>query len=169
MEKLSFSLGLKTQEREHAHRLYFRITVNFPMKICVCARAEIEHVIGTMSQPGARSEISARAETRHVIGQSVRSTSRSICWVGSYLLLNTIFYRLYSVVLPIVFCAKSIVIFVRSIVLLANPEVPSMRYDTTQFVGIMCSHLHCHCVSSRDNCLNCPNNCKVHFSLMEFA
>ena len=37
--------------------------------------------------------------------------------VGSYLLLNTIFHWLYSVVLPIVFCAKSIVIFVPFIVL----------------------------------------------------
>ena len=52
--------------------------------------------------------------------------------VGSYLLLSTLFHRLYSVVLPTVFCAKSIVIFVRSIVLLANPEARSMRYDTTR-------------------------------------
>ena len=44
--------------------------------------------------------------------------------IGSYLLLNTIFHWLYSVVLPIVFFARSIVIFVRSIVLLANPEAP---------------------------------------------
>ena len=52
--------------------------------------------------------------------------------VGSYLLLNTIFHWLYGVVLPIVFCGKSIVTLVRSIVLLANPEARSMRYDTTQ-------------------------------------
>ena len=52
--------------------------------------------------------------------------------VGSYLLLDTIFHCLYSVVLPIVICAKSIVIFVRSIVLLPNPEPRSMRHDTTQ-------------------------------------
>ena len=51
-------------------------------------------------------------------------------WVGSYLLLNTIFHWLYCVVLSIVFCDKSI-IFVRSIVLLANPEARSMRYDKT--------------------------------------
>ena len=35
---------------------------------------------------------------------------------------------MYSVVLPIVFCSKSIVIFVRSIVLLANNEARSLRY-----------------------------------------
>ena len=52
--------------------------------------------------------------------------------VGAYLLLNTVFDWPYTVVLPIVFCAKSIVIFVRSIVLLANPEARSMRYNTTQ-------------------------------------
>ena len=52
--------------------------------------------------------------------------------VGSYLLLNHTFRWLYSVVLPIVFCAKSIVIFVRFIDLLANPEARSLRrYDTT--------------------------------------
>ena len=32
-----------------------------------CARAEIEHVIATIFQPGGRSEISARAEIHHVI------------------------------------------------------------------------------------------------------
>ena len=47
-------------------------------------------------------------------------------------MLNTIFHGLYSVVRLIVFCAKSIVIFVRSVVLLANPEAHSMRYDTTR-------------------------------------
>ena len=52
--------------------------------------------------------------------------------VGSYLLLNTISHWLKSVVLPIVICAKSIAIFVRSIFLLPNPEPRSMRYDTTQ-------------------------------------
>ena len=36
--------------------------------------------------------------------------------VGSYLLLNTGFHWLYSVLLPIVSSAKSIVIFVRSVV-----------------------------------------------------
>ena len=46
-------------------------------------------------------------------------------------MLNTIFHWLYGVVLPIVFCVKSIVIFVCSIVLLASPEAHSMRYDTT--------------------------------------
>ena len=38
------------------------------------------------------------------------------------------------IVLHIVFCAKSIVIFVRSIVVLANPEARSMRYDMTQIL-----------------------------------
>ena len=52
-----------------------------------------------------------------------------IRWVGSYLLLNTIFHWVYSVVLSIVFCTKSIVTFVR----LANPEARSMRYDKTRF------------------------------------
>ena len=62
-------------------------------------------------------------------------------WVGSYLLLNTIFHWLYSVVLPIVFCAKSIVIFVRSIVPLASPETLSMRYDTNpHFCGKVGTH-----------------------------
>ena len=56
-------------------------------------------------------------------------------WVGSYLLLNTIFHWLYSGVLPMVFCAISIVTFVRAIVLLANPEARSMRYDTTRCFG----------------------------------
>ena len=56
-------------------------------------------------------------------------------WVASYLLLNTIFHWLCSVVLPIVFCAKSIVTFFRPIVLLANPEARSMRYDRTQKFG----------------------------------
>ena len=42
--------------------------------------------------------------------------------VGSYLLLNTRFHWPKSVVLPIVFCAKSIVIFIHSSVLLVNPE-----------------------------------------------
>ena len=37
----------------------------------------------------------------------------------------------YSVVHPIVFCAKFIVIFVCSIVLLVDLEANSMRYDTT--------------------------------------
>ena len=32
-----------------------------------CARAEIEHVIATIFQPGGGSEISARAEIHHVI------------------------------------------------------------------------------------------------------
>ena len=32
-----------------------------------CARAEIEHVIATIFQPGGRSEISARAEIHHII------------------------------------------------------------------------------------------------------
>ena len=32
-----------------------------------CTRAEIEHVIATIFQPGGRSEISARVETHHVI------------------------------------------------------------------------------------------------------
>ena len=40
--------------------------------------------------------------------------------------------NLYSVVLPIVFCAKSIVIFARSFVLFANPESRLVMYDTTQ-------------------------------------
>ena len=51
--------------------------------------------------------------------------------VGSYLLLNTIFHWLCSVVHPIVSCA----IVVHSIVLLTNPEACSMRYDTTRFLG----------------------------------
>ena len=55
--------------------------------------------------------------------------------VGSYLLLNTIFHWMYSVVLPIVFCAKACVIFVCSVVLLANREVCSMSYDTTPLQG----------------------------------
>ena len=55
---------------------------------------------------------------------------------GSYLLLlSTIFHWLYSVALPIVFCAKSIVIFVRCIVLLVNPEASSVRYDKTPLIG----------------------------------
>ena len=36
-------------------------------KFAFCARADIEHGIATMFQPGGRSEISARAETHHVI------------------------------------------------------------------------------------------------------
>ena len=56
--------------------------------------------------------------------------------VGSYLLLNTIFHWLYSVVLSIFFCAKSIVIFVRSIVLLANLEARKMRYHRTQNLNL---------------------------------
>ena len=36
-------------------------------KLAFCARAEIEHVIATIFQPGGRSEISARAEIHHVI------------------------------------------------------------------------------------------------------
>ena len=51
------------------------------------------------------------------------------CGVGSYLLLNIIFHWLYSIDHPVVFIAKSIVIFVRSIVLLANHEARSMRYN----------------------------------------
>ena len=53
--------------------------------------------------------------------------------VGSYLLLNTIFHLLYSVVLPIVLRAKSIVFFVRSIAILGNHEARSMKFDTTRF------------------------------------
>ena len=48
--------------------LCFCTSVNFGVEICVCARAEIEHVIATIFQPGGRSEISARAEIHHVIG-----------------------------------------------------------------------------------------------------
>ena len=51
--------------------------------------------------------------------------------VGSYLLLNTIFQWPHSVVLPIVFCGKSTSLFVCSILLLANPEARSTRYNTT--------------------------------------
>ena len=39
---------------------------------------------------------------------------------------------MYNVVLRIVFCAKSIVIFVRSVVLLANPEVRSIIFGSLQ-------------------------------------
>ena len=49
-------------------------------------------------------------------------------------MLNTIFHWRYSVVLPIIFCAKSIVIFVRSIVLFSNPEARSIMYDMTPYV-----------------------------------
>ena len=38
-----------------------------PQLTAFCARAEIEHVITTIFQPGGRSEISARAETHYVI------------------------------------------------------------------------------------------------------
>ena len=55
-----------------------------------------------------------------------RKTTR----VGSYLLLNTIIHLLYNVLLPIVFCAKCIV-------LLANPEARSMRYDMTRKTGLL--------------------------------
>ena len=55
------------KEREHAHPLCFRTLINFLMEFTFCARAEIEHVIATIFQPGGRSEISARAETHHVI------------------------------------------------------------------------------------------------------
>ena len=48
---------------------------------------------------------------------SLPSAGNVFVGVGSYLLLNTVFHWLYSVVVPIVFCADSIVIFVRSIVL----------------------------------------------------
>ena len=53
------------KEREHAHWPCFCTSVNFLTEIC--ARAEIEHVIPTIFQPGGPSEISARAETHHVI------------------------------------------------------------------------------------------------------
>ena len=39
----------------------------FSRKFAFCARAEIEHAIATIFQPGGRSEISARAEIHHVI------------------------------------------------------------------------------------------------------
>ena len=39
----------------------------FSRKFAFCARAEIDHVIATIFQPGGRSEISARAEIHHVI------------------------------------------------------------------------------------------------------
>ena len=39
----------------------------FSRKFAFCARAEIEHVIATIFQPGGRSEISAQAEIHHVI------------------------------------------------------------------------------------------------------
>ena len=55
-----FQPGLK-KEREHAHRLCFRTSVN-----AFCARAAIEHVIAAIFH-GGRSEISARGEIRHVI------------------------------------------------------------------------------------------------------
>ena len=50
----------------------FRTSVNFLTKFAFCARAEIEHVIATIFQPGGRSEISARAETHHVIRPLVK-------------------------------------------------------------------------------------------------
>ena len=59
---------------------------------------------------------------------------RPLIGVGSYLLLNTIIHWLYSVVLPIVFSAKYILIFVRSTVLLANPEAHLIRYDKTHLL-----------------------------------
>ena len=37
----------------------------FSCKFAFCARAEIEHVIATIFQPGGRSEISVRAEIHH--------------------------------------------------------------------------------------------------------
>ena len=49
------------KEREHAHRLCFRTSVNFLLEIC--ARAKIEHVTPTIFQPGGRNKISAQAET----------------------------------------------------------------------------------------------------------
>ena len=61
-------------------------------------------------------------------------------WVGSYLLLNTLFHWLYSVVPPIVFCSKSIVIFVRSIDLLANPEAHSTRNDPNCWAYAVITH-----------------------------
>ena len=39
----------------------------FSRKLAFCARAENDHVIATIFQPGGRSEISARAEIHHVI------------------------------------------------------------------------------------------------------
>ena len=60
------------------------------------------------------------------------SSSGQTTGVGSYLLLNTIFHCPFRVVHPIVFCDKSIVIFVRFTVIKVNPETRSMRYDTTQ-------------------------------------
>ena len=38
----------------------------FSRKFAFCARAEIQHVIARIFQPGGRSEISARAEIHHV-------------------------------------------------------------------------------------------------------
>ena len=57
-----------------------------------------------------------------MVSRENKNNAYSKFGVGSYLLLNTIFHWLYSDVLPIVFCAKFIVIFVLSVVLLANPE-----------------------------------------------
>ena len=59
------------KEREQAHRLCFRTSVNFLLEICVLRRAEIEHVTPTIFQPGGRNKISARAETHPVIRLSV--------------------------------------------------------------------------------------------------
>ena len=62
----------------------------------------------------------------------------TVCW-GRVVPLGEHYISLpviYSVVLPIVFCAKSIVIFVCSIVLLANPGGRSVRYDKTRLLGL---------------------------------
>ena len=42
----------------------------------------------------------------------------------------------------VVFCAKSIVTFVRSIVLLANPEARSIKYDTTRNFKLLSEWRH---------------------------
>ena len=45
----------------------FAPQLTFSWKLAFCARAEIEHVIATIFQPGGRSEISARVKTPHEI------------------------------------------------------------------------------------------------------
>ena len=47
--------------------VYYGICKSGEWRFAFYTRAEIEHVIATIFQPGGRSEISARAETHYVI------------------------------------------------------------------------------------------------------